>query len=47
MNENENNEVNINKSYILIKDLQNSSNNTDKDIFYIKYKNLIEQLNIL
>lgn len=47
MNSNENNEVNINKSYILIKDLQNSSNNTDKDIFYIKYKNLIEQLNIL
>lgn len=47
MNSNENNEVNINKSYILIKDLQNSSNNMDKDIFYIKYKNLIEQLNIL
>lgn len=47
MNSNENNEVNINKSYILIKDLQNSSNNADKDIFYIKYKNLIEQLNIL
>lgn len=47
MSSNENNEVNINKSYILIKDLQNSSNNTDKDVFYIKYKNLIEQLNIL
>ena len=47
MNSNENNEVNINKSYILIKDLQNSSNNTDKDIFYIKYKKIIEQLNIL
>lgn len=47
MNSNENNEVNINKSYILIKDLQNSSNNADKDVFYIKYKNLIEQLNIL
>lgn len=47
MNSNEKNEVNINKSYILIKDLQNSSNNTDKDVFYIKYKNLIEQLNIL
>lgn len=47
MNSNESNEVNINKSYILIKDLQNSSANTDKDVFYIKYKNLLEQLNIL
>lgn len=47
MNSRQNNEVNINKAYILIKDLQNSINNIDKDVFYIKYKNLIEQLNIL
>lgn len=47
MNSNENNETNVNKVYILIKDLQNSLDNIDKDIFYIKYKNLIEQLNIL
>lgn len=47
MNSRQNNEVNINKAYILIKDLQNSIDNIDKDVFYIKYKNLIEQLNIL
>lgn len=47
MNSTQKNEVNINKAYILIKDLQNSIDNIDKDVFYIKYKNLIEQLNIL
>lgn len=47
MNSRQNNESNVNKAYILIKDLQNSIDNIDKDVFYIKYKNLIEQLNIL
>lgn len=47
MNSQSNNEVNINKAYILIKDMQQTSNNTDKDIFYIKYKNLIQELNLL
>ena len=47
MNSRNNNEVNINKAYILIKDLQQSTDNIDKDIFYIKYKNLIQELNIL
>ena len=42
-----NNEVNINKAYILIKDMQQSNSNNDKDIFYIKYKNLIQELNLL
>ena len=37
----------INKGYILLKELQNSVNEKDKDIFYIKYKNLIEKLNNL
>lgn len=34
-----------NKVYILLKELQNSVNDKDKDVFYIKYKNLIEKLN--
>lgn len=38
------NQVNINKAYVLIKELQNFSTNKDKDIFYIKYKNLIQEL---
>ena len=37
----------INKGYILLKELQNSVNEKDNDIFYIKYKNLIEKLNNL
>lgn len=41
---NANNQSNINKVYILIKELQNSMNNKDKDIFYIKYKNLIQEI---
>lgn len=39
------NQSNINKAYILIKELQNYTNNDDKDVFYIKYKNLIQELN--
>ncbi len=35
----------INKGYILLKELQNSISQKDQDIFYIKYKNLIEKLN--
>lgn len=35
----------INKSYILLKELQSSIPEKDKDIFYIKYKNLLEKLN--
>lgn len=38
---------NINKSYILIQELKNSLSTKDKGIFYIKYKNLIEELNTL
>lgn len=40
-----NNQSSINKSYILIKELQNTNQNSDKDIFYIKYKNLMQELN--
>lgn len=40
-----NNQASINKSYILIKELQRVNQNEDKDIFYIKYKNLMQELN--
>lgn len=43
LNSQTNNQSNINKAYILIKELQNSMDN--KDIFYIKYKNLMQELN--
>lgn len=38
---------NINKSYVLFKELQNSLTTQDKDLFYIKYKNVMEELNLL
>lgn len=42
-----NKEYKINKTYLLIKDLQNSIVNQDKQLFFLKYKNLIESLNTL
>lgn len=42
---NTNNQSSINKAYILIKELQNINKSIDKDIFYIKYKNLMQELN--
>lgn len=44
---NDRRKYNINKSYILIGELKNSLASKDTGIFYIKYKNLIEELNIL
>ena len=38
------NQSSFNKIYILIKELQTSVNNKDKDIFYIKYKNIIQEI---
>ncbi len=35
----------INKGYILLNELQNAVNLKDKDIFLIKYKNLLEEFN--
>lgn len=37
----------INKVYTLLKELQNCLQLRDKDVFYIKYRNLIEELNSL
>ncbi|MGN1271433.1 MAG: hypothetical protein ACI4UX_05685 [Clostridia bacterium] len=41
------NEYKINKTYVLIKEMQNSLYLQDKEIFYIKYKNLLESINTL
>lgn len=41
------NEYNLNKAYILLKDLQNTIDKNDADVFYLKYKNLIEELDAL
>ena len=40
-------QYNMNKAYILLKDLQNTLNKNDTDIFYLKYKNLMQELNVL
>lgn len=38
---------NINKAYILVEELKKSLSTQDTEIFYVKYKNLLEQLNII
>lgn len=45
-NTNVNNEkqVNINKSYVILNEIKNASNKQDKDVFFIKYKNLLEEM---
>ncbi|MDO5564974.1 MAG: hypothetical protein Q4F88_07080 [Eubacteriales bacterium] len=47
INNTKGNQFSINKAYILLKELQTSVTTMDKDIFYIKYKSLIAQINIL
>lgn len=42
-----NNEYNANKIYVSLKELQNSIKTNDKTIFFIKYKNLMQELDIL
>ena len=42
-----NKEYKINRTYILLKELQNSLEYRDKKLFYVKYKNLIESINSL
>ena len=41
------NEYKVNKTYILLNELQNSLEYKDKKLFYIKYKNLLESINTL
>ena len=38
------NQYNVNKSYIMINELQNAVTLKDKEVFLIKYKNLLEEL---
>lgn len=45
--ENEQRKFCINKTYILIEELKNSLSTEDKEIFYLKYKNLLESLHCL
>ncbi len=40
-------EYKVNKTYVLMKELQNSLSYKDKKLFYVKYKNLIESINTL
>ena len=42
-----NKEYKINRSYVLIKELQNSLKHKDRKLFYVKYKNLMESINNL
>ena len=42
-----NKEQKVNKTYVLIKELQNSISYKDKKLFFVKYKNLIESINSL
>ena len=41
------NEYNANRAYILLKEFQSSIDSNNKDILYIKYKNLLDELNIV
>ena len=43
-NKEQNNQYNINKTYIMINELKNAAELKDKDVFLIKYKNLLEEL---
>ena len=40
-------EYKVNRSYVLIKELQNSLTYRDKKLFLVKYKNLMESVNVL
>lgn len=40
-------EYKVNRSYVLIKELQNSLSYRDKKLFFVKYKNLMESVNVL
>lgn len=42
-----NKEFKVNKTYMLLKELQNSITTNDKQLYFMKYKNLMESLNTL
>lgn len=43
-NQDNKNQYNINKAYVMINELQNAVSLKDKEVFLIKYKNLLEEL---
>lgn len=47
VNIDKNKKLNVNRAYLLLKEAQNSIETKDKDIFLIKYKNTIQELNML
>lgn len=47
VNIDKNKKINVNRAYLLLKETQNSIETKDKDIFLIKYKNTIQELNML
>lgn len=46
-NNNNKNQYNVNKAYILLKEFQTSIGTNDTDIMYIRYKNLLDELNVI
>ena len=46
-NNNNKNQYNVNKAYILLKEFQTSIGTSDTDIMYIRYKNLLDELNVI
>lgn len=42
-----NKELNINRSYLILSDLKKSIEKKDKQIFYVRYKNLLQELDII
>lgn len=40
-------QMSINKSYVIINELKNAAQKQDKEIFFTKYKNLLEEMNSL
>lgn len=46
-NNDENKKLNINRAEIQLEDFQNSLSEEDKEIFFLKYRNLIQELNML
>ena len=47
MNYAKDNMYKVNKCYVLLNELENSMDLKDKEIYYIKYKNLLEELVML
>lgn len=47
LNTDSNKELNISRSYLLLKELQKSTSKQDKQIFYLRYKNVLQELNVI